>query len=54
VDGKLHDIRVISGSSLLSGAAVAAAEQWRYSPARLHGNVVESQATIDINFTLDN
>jgi TonB family protein len=54
VDGKLHNIRVISGSSLLSGAAVAAAEQWRYSPARLHGNVVESQATIDINFTLDN
>lgn len=53
LDGKLHGIRVVSGSPLLAGAAVAAAFQWRYTPARLHGTPIESPATIEMNFTLD-
>ena len=50
-DGKLHNIRVLSGHPLLSGAAVAAVQQWRYTPTRLNGNPVEAETQIDVNFT---
>jgi TonB family protein len=51
-DGKLHNIRVVSGHAMLSGAAVAAVEQWRYTPTRLNGTPVEAETQIDVNFTL--
>jgi protein TonB len=51
-DGKLHNIRVISGHSLLTAAAVAAVQQWRYTPSRLNGEPIEAETQIDVNFTL--
>jgi protein TonB len=53
VDGKLHDVRVVSGNPLLSGAALNAVQRWTYSPARLHETPVESQVTIEVNFKMN-
>lgn len=49
-DGLLHNIKAISGSPMLREEAVAAAKQWRYSPATLSGKPVESDTRITINF----
>jgi TonB family protein len=51
-DGKLYNIRVVSGPSLLLGAAIAAVEQWRYIPTRLNGLPVKAPTQIDVNFSL--
>lgn len=49
-DGKLKNIRVVSGSPLLREAAVSAAKQWRYSPYLLGGKPVETDTHITISF----
>jgi TonB family protein len=50
VDGKLKNIRVVSGSPLLREAAISAAKQWRYSPYLLGGKPVETDTHITISF----
>ena len=50
IDGKLKNIRVISGSPLLREAAISAAKQWRYSPYLLGGKPVETDTHITISF----
>jgi TonB family protein len=49
-DGKLKNIRVVSGSPLLREAAISAAKQWRYSPYLLGGKPVETDTHITISF----
>lgn len=49
-DGKLKNIRVVSGSPLLREAAISAARQWRYSPYLLGGKPVETDTHITISF----
>jgi TonB family protein len=52
-DGAVADCRVIrSLEPSLDAAALAAARQWRFEPARRHGRPVEVACTIDMNFTL--
>lgn len=50
VDGRLHDLRVISGNPILSGAAIEAIKEWRYSPAVLNGRTVTSPTRIEVKF----
>jgi protein TonB len=51
-DGSVQDVRVESGSSMLTQAAVDAVKRWRYKPYMLNGEPVEVDSRITINFTL--
>jgi protein TonB len=50
VDGKVKDVKVVSGHPLLRNAAVAAVKQWVYKPTTLNGKPVESESRIVLNF----
>ena len=52
-DGRIHEIKVISGHPLLIKAAVDAVMQWVYRPTILNGQAVEVQAPIIVNFILN-
>lgn len=49
-EGKVRDVSVVSGNSLLARAAIDAVQSWRYTPARLGGTPVEAQSNTIINF----
>jgi len=51
-DGRVRELRVISGHPLLAPAALEAVRQWIYKPTLLNGEAVEVVAPIDVNFTL--
>jgi protein TonB len=51
-DGSVRDVQVKSGLPLLAQAAIEAVRQWRYKPYLLHGQPVEVDTQISINFTL--
>ncbi len=51
-DGRIHELRVISGPSELVPAATGAVEQWRYKPFLFEGEPVEVETQITVNFTL--
>jgi protein TonB len=50
-DGRVRELRVISGHPLLASAALEAVRQWIYKPTYLNGEPVEVVAPIDVNFT---
>lgn len=50
--GKISELKVLSGNPLLSGAARAAVERWRYRPTLLHGQAVEVVTKITVQFRL--
>jgi protein TonB len=54
VDGRIHEIKVLSGHPLLVKAAVDAVLQWTYRPTVLNGEAVEVQAPISVRFILNN
>lgn len=49
-DGRLKNIKVLSGSPLLREEAIIAARQWRYTPYLLGGMPVETDTRITISF----
>jgi TonB family protein len=49
-EGKVVDVKVLSGDSVLARAAVEAVRQWRYKPYYLDGQPVEIQTQITVNF----
>jgi TonB family protein len=51
-DGGIRDLRVLSGPAILVSAALEAARQWRFKPYLHHGQPVETQAKIIVNFTI--
>ena len=51
-DGKVRDLKAVSGHPLLVQAAEDAVKQWVHRPTLLNGEPVEVQTTIDVNFTL--
>ena len=51
-DGRIEDLKLISGHPLLVQAAMDAVRQWTYKPTVLNGNPVEVATEIDVNFTL--
>jgi protein TonB len=51
-DGRIEDLKLISGHPLLVQAAMDAVKQWTYKPTVLNGNPVEVDTEIDVNFAL--
>lgn len=51
-EGRVKDLRVLSGHPLLIQAAVEAVKRWRYQPTLLSGQPVEVIATVTVNFKL--
>jgi periplasmic protein TonB len=52
--GEVGRIKVLKSVTLLDQAAIAAVQQWRYTPTLLNGVPVSVLMTITINFTLQN
>jgi protein TonB len=52
-DGRIRELRALSGNALLIGAAIEAVKQWIYAPPVLNGERVEVIAPITVNFRLD-
>ena len=53
-EGKVADVRLISGHPLLVPPAMDALKEWSYQPTLLNGNPVEVVTAADVNFTLSN
>jgi protein TonB len=51
-DGKLREIRVVSGHPLLISAATECIRNWKYRPAVLNGEIIPSPATIEVRFII--
>jgi TonB family protein len=51
-DGTIGSLKLLSGPPLLVPAAMDAAKYWRYLPALLNGQPVETEQDIEINFRL--
>lgn len=51
-DGRLHDLKVVSGDPLLARAAMQAVSQWRYQPYALNGERIRRATTITLIFKL--
>ncbi len=52
-DGRVENVRVVSGHPLLVTAALEAVRQWIYQPTLLNGKPVQVITTVDVNFALD-
>jgi protein TonB len=51
-DGRIRNLRVLSGPPLLVKAALDAVQQWKYQPTLLNGAPVEVVTEVEVNFTL--
>ena len=51
--GRVMDIKVISGHPLLIPAALESVKQWEYNPTLLNGQSVEVATEVAVNFTLN-
>lgn len=51
-DGRIKELRVLSGHPTLVAATVAAVQEWRYQPTLLDGEPAEVIATITVIFRL--
>lgn len=51
-EGRIAQLRVLSGHPLLIKAALDAVQQWLYRPTYLNGSTVEVDAPITVNFIL--
>ncbi|MFI5105140.1 MAG: energy transducer TonB, partial [Terriglobales bacterium] len=49
-DGKVTQVKIVSGHALLAQSAIAAVKRWRYEPFRLNGVPIEIESTIVVNF----
>jgi TonB family protein len=49
-DGKVQDLKVVSGHPLLAKAAMKAVSKWRYKPSLVGGEPVEVVTEVDVNF----
>lgn len=50
--GKIENLRVLSGPTILAAAAEEAVKQWRFKPYYQDGQPVETEARVSVNFTI--
>jgi TonB family protein len=50
--GKIQNLRVLSGPTILAAAAEEAVKQWRFKPYYQGGAPVETEARVSVNFTI--
>jgi periplasmic protein TonB len=48
--GQIEDVKLVSGPSLLAGAAMEAVRKWRYSPYLLNGKPIRKETEISVTF----
>ena len=46
----VKNVKVLSGDIVLGAAAKAAVQKWKYKPAMLNGNPIQSETLIQIVF----
>jgi TonB family protein len=51
-NGDIADLAVVSGDPLLAKAATDAVKQWKYKPYFFHGEPVDVETQIQVNFAL--
>jgi protein TonB len=51
-EGKVTNLRLVSGPPELATAAIDAVQQWLYRPYLLYGRPVEADTQMQINFAL--
>jgi TonB family protein len=51
-DGSVTQVRRLSGQPILASAAIDAVKQWRYNPAKVNGQPVETEMTVRLTFDL--
>lgn len=51
-NGRIENLRAVSGHPYLVGAALEAVRQWRYRPTILNGQPVDVETQITVRFTL--
>jgi periplasmic protein TonB len=51
-DGLPHEVKLVSGDPRLTAAALNAVRQWRFKPAQLDGQAVETSIVIKVEFRL--
>jgi TonB family protein len=51
-DGKIKDLKLVSGPPELVPAAMKAVEKWRYTPFQVNNEPMEVQTDISVNFSL--
>jgi len=51
-NGSVQEITVMSGEPSLADAAVVAVRQWKYQVSTIHGEPVEIETVVDVNFSL--
>lgn len=49
-EGQLSGLQVVRGNDGLSEAALAAVHDWKFAPAKEHGNAVDSAAVVVVNY----
>ena len=50
--GRVTEIKIVRGQSLLNDAALECVRKWRYSPAQVNGHVVPAPLHIVVRFQL--
>jgi periplasmic protein TonB len=51
-EGRIEELRVVSGNAMLTGAAITAVQQWKYRPYLLSGQPVAVETTVRVVFSL--
>ena len=51
-NGAVHDVRFVSGPTILGPAAIDAVEHWRYQPAHLNEQPLEWETLVTLKFSL--
>lgn len=51
--GQIENLRVVTGSPMLTQAAMSAVSQWLYRPYLLNGQPVEVETTVNVDFRLN-
>ena len=49
-DGKVREVKILSGNKILSAAAARAIRQWRYEPFLKDGQRVEAETNVGVLF----
>ena len=53
LDGKIENLRILSGPSELQQSALDAVRQWIYTPYLLNGDPIEVVTTVHVVYTLN-
>jgi protein TonB len=51
-DGRVQNLKVLSGPPILVSSALEAVKQWVYRPTLLNGQPVAVVTVVDVNYTL--